>query len=85
MIIKKVNVEIKEMPIPKAKIGSLGQIGKSKYPFDQLKVGQCFKINNSCVHTSAKRWAKNNNLDWKFTTRTIEENDKKVIYIWRIK
>lgn len=58
--------------------------GKSKYPYEKMRVGDSFEVTGkkkSTVLWGATQWAKNNNKKWKFTIRTEETG----IRIWRIK
>ncbi len=58
---------------------------KDKYPWRNMKIGDSFfvanktvKIMGPCAHHIAK------NRDMKFSVRTVEENGKKGVRIWRI-
>ena len=68
-------------PLPAARPGRA-----VKYPFAQMKVGDCFYVpvedlrTKNVVAVAARSWAKRNSKDWKFVTRVIGDR----IGIWRV-
>lgn len=67
----------KGIPIPNKRYGLT-----SKYPFDNMEVGDSFVASKHSILSVARNWARINKKDYKFTTRKIAENK---IRIWRIK
>ena len=59
---------------------------RTKYPFDQMKVGDCFYIplkelkSANVLASSARQWAKRNNRNFRFVTRVIDD----MVGIWRV-
>ena len=58
----------------------------SKYPFSQLKVGDCFYVplgqlkSQNALASAARQWAKRNSKDWKFVTRVVGRQ----VGLWRV-
>jgi hypothetical protein len=68
-------------PLPDAQPGR-----RSKYPFAQMKVGDCFYVpvkdlkSKNALAAAARQWASRNSRDRKFATRVVDE----LVGIWRI-
>ena len=61
-------------PLPTARYGR-----RSKYPFAQMKIGDCFYIplkevnSPNAIASAARQWAKRNSKDWTFSARVAGE------------
>lgn len=59
---------------------------RSKYPFAEMKVGDCFYIplkqvnSQNAVASAARQWTKRNSKDWKFVSRVVGDR----IGLWRV-
>ncbi len=68
-------------PLPDAQPGR-----RSKYPFAQMKVGECFYVpiqelkSKNALAAAARQWASRNSKDRKFATRVVDD----LVGIWRI-
>jgi hypothetical protein len=60
---------IKGLPIPKEKV---------KFPFEQMEVGDCFRIDDESDFSRCRAYA-NQFKVFKFKTRTIDG----VLHVWR--
>jgi hypothetical protein len=59
---------------------------RSKYPFAQMKVGDCFYVqlkqlkSQNALASAARQWAKRNSKDWWFVTRVVDG----MVGLWRV-
>lgn len=59
---------------------------KSKYPFAKMEIGDSFVVNETTPsRTSTYAHYAGKRLGMKFTVRTVEEEGRKVIRVWRVK
>jgi hypothetical protein len=68
-------------PMPRAHHGR-----RSKYPFAQMRVGDCFYVDrrelrhSNGLSAAARQWAKRNSKDWRFVCRVGGDR----VGIWRV-
>lgn len=68
-------------PVPQARSGR-----RSKYPFAQMEVGECFYVpakevkSPNVLAASARQWARRNGRCWKFVARQVDD----MVGIWRV-
>lgn len=74
-------LELYRDPVPQPHQGR-----RTKYPFAQMKVGDCFYIplselkSPNVLASSARQWAKRNNENRRFVTRIVGD----MVGIWRV-
>ena len=74
-------LELYQDPIPEPQQGR-----RPKYPFAQMKVGDCFYMplkelkSPNVLASSARQWAKRNNRNCRFVTRVVSDR----VGIWRV-
>ena len=74
-------LELYRDPVPKPQQGR-----RTKYPFPQMNVGDCFYVSlrevksPNVLASSARQWAKRNNRNCRFVTRIVGD----MVGIWRV-
>lgn len=79
----------KGIPIPDKRNPGGSSKGQTKYPFQEMEVGDSFLYNDKLndekgqrnIANNARNWCKHHQLNWKFIARQISQG----VRIWRIK